>query len=66
MADPYFNPFQAIDINVPEEFHESFVRYCQRSADAVIDQSPFPRMVDLWFLSVCVAARLALEPADIH
>ena len=65
MADPYFNPFQAIDINVPVEFHESFVRYCQRSADAVIDQSPFPRMIDLWFLSVCVAARLALEPADI-
>ena len=23
MADRYFNPFQAIDINVPVEFHES-------------------------------------------
>lgn len=65
MADRYFNPFQAIDINVPAEFHEAFTRYCQRSADAVIDQSPFPRMVDLWFLSVCVAARLGLEPSDI-
>ncbi len=64
MADGYFNPFQAIDINVPVEFHEAFTRYCQRSADAVINQSPFPRMVDLWFLSVCVAARLGLEPAD--
>ena len=65
MADRYFNPFQAIDINVPVEFHEAFTRYCQRAAEAVIDQSPFPRMVDLWFLSVCVAARLGLEPADI-
>ncbi|MEW6173354.1 MAG: hypothetical protein AB1510_09870 [Bacillota bacterium] len=65
MVDRYFNPFQAIDINVPVEFHEAFTRYCQRSADAIIDQSPFPRMVDLWFLSVCVAARLGLEPADI-
>lgn len=64
MADRYFNPFQAIDINVPVEFHEAFTRYCQRAADSVIDQSPFPRMVDLWFLSVCVAARLGLEPAD--
>lgn len=64
MADRYFNPFQAIDINVPVEFHEAFTRYCQRSADAVIDHSPFPRMVDLWFLSVCVAARLGLQPAD--
>lgn len=66
MADRYFNPFQAIDINVPVEFHEAFTRYCQRSADAIIDESPFPRMVDLWFLSVCVAARLGLEPADIR
>jgi len=65
MADRYFNPFQAIDINVPVEFHEAFTRYCQRSAGAIIDQSPFPRMVDLWFLSVCVAARVGLDPADI-
>ena len=65
MADRYFNPFQAIDINVPVEFHEAFTRYCQRSVNSVVDQSPFPRMVDFWFLSVCVAARLDLEPTDI-
>ena len=65
MPDRYFNPFQAIDINVPVEFHEAFTRYCQRSAAAVIDQSPFPRMVDFWFLSVCVAARLDLKSVDI-
>ncbi len=64
MASRYFNPFQAIDINVPVEFHEAFTRYCQRSADAVIDQMPFPRMIDLWFLSVCVAARLDMKLAD--
>ena len=57
MADKYFNPFQAIDINVPVEFHEAFTRYCQTSGGAIIDQSPFPRMVDLWFLAVCVAAQ---------
>lgn len=65
MADRYFNPFQAIDINVPVDLHEAFTRYCQTAGNAVIDQSPFPRMVDLWFLAVCVAARLGLEPADI-
>ena len=65
MPDRYFNPFQAIDINVPVEFHEAFTRYCQRTAAAVIDQSPFPRMVDFWFLSVCVAARLDLKSVDI-
>ena len=26
MADRYFNPFQAIDINVPVEFHETFTQ----------------------------------------
>ena len=65
MADRYFNPFQATDIKVPVHFHETFTRFCQRSADAIIDQRPFPRMVDLWFLAVCVAARLRLEPVDI-
>lgn len=65
MADRYFNPFQAIDINVPVEFHKAFIRYCQGNAGTIIDQSPFPRMVDLWFLSVCVAVRLDLEPTDI-
>lgn len=64
MVDRYFNPFQAIDINVPIEYHEAFSRYCQRASGAVIDNSPFPRMVDLWFLSVCIAARLRLEPID--
>lgn len=65
MADRYFNPYQAIDINVPVELHEAFTRYCQTGGNAVIDHSPFPRMVDLWFLAVCVAARLGLEPVDI-
>ena len=65
MADRYFNPFQTIDVSVPMEFHETFVRYCQTSGKAIIDQSPFPRMVDLWFLSVCVAAKLGLEPSDL-
>ena len=65
MADRYFNPFQAIDINVPVEFHEAFTQYSQTGGNAVIDLSPFPRMVDLWFLAVCVAARLDLEPVDL-
>jgi hypothetical protein len=65
MAERDFNPFQAIDINVPVEFHDAFTRYCQTGGNAIIDQSPFPRMVDLWFFAVCVAARLNLEPVDI-
>lgn len=68
MADRYYNPFQAIDISVPEEFRNEFAQYCQTRTEGGrinIDRSPFPRMVDFWFLCVCVAARLNLEPVDI-
>ena len=64
MVDRYFNPFAAIDISVPVQLHDAFSRYCQREAGAIIDQSPFPRMVDLWFLAVCVAAQEGLDPID--
>ena len=65
MSDRYFNPFASVDIMVPTEFKDDFGRYCQTGGRAVIDHSPFPRMVDLWFLAVCVAARQGLEPAEI-
>jgi hypothetical protein len=64
MADRYFNPFQGIDVSVPVEFHEDVSRYSQREGGAIIDQSPFPRMVDMWFLALCVAARQGMAPAD--
>ena len=64
MPDRQFNPFQTIDINVPVEFHESFQRYCRRGAGSALDRSPFPRMIDLWFLALCVAVRLNLEPVE--
>lgn len=64
MAERYFNPFAGIDVSVPIEFHDDISRYSQREGRAIIDQSPFPRMVDMWFLAVCTAARLGLEPAD--
>src|SRR5712692_5804183 len=65
MADRYFNPFQGIDVSIPVEFHEDITRYSQREGKPIIDQSPFPRMVDMWFLAVCIAARDKLQPADI-
>jgi hypothetical protein len=65
MVDRYFNPFQGIDVSVPVEFHDDITRYSQREGRPILDQSPFPRMVDMWLLAVCVAARAGLEPADI-
>jgi hypothetical protein len=65
MAERYYNPFQGMDISVPEEFRDTFSRYCRTGGRSDINDSPFPRMVDLWFLSICIAVRLDMEPADL-
>lgn len=65
MAERYYNPFQGMDISVPEEYRETFARYCRTGGRSNIDDSPFPRMVDLWFLAVCIAVRQNMEPADL-
>lgn len=65
MSSRTHNPFQTFDISVPVEFHGDFDRYSQSGGRTSIDQSPFPRMIDLWFLSVCVATRQGLEPKSI-
>ena len=63
--EPTHNPFQAIDISVPMADHETYTRYCHRASIARVDDSPFPRMVDLWFFAVCVAVRLGLKPQKV-
>lgn len=65
MAKLHHNPFLGIDINVPEEYRETFSRYCRTSGQSNINNSPFPRMVDLWFLSVCIAVKFDLTPIQI-
>lgn len=62
------NPFQKSELSIPEEYHEYFVRYCQTRTDGEktdIDKSPFRRMVDMWFLAVCVAVHNGLTPVDV-
>jgi len=65
MAERYYNPFQGMDISVPEEYRDTFARYCRTGGRSKINDSPFPRMVDLWFLSICIAVRFGMEPADL-
>lgn len=67
MADRYYNPFQVIDISVPIQFREEFARYCQTRTEgtrSLIDNSPFPRMIDMWFLAICVATKEKMKPVD--
>lgn len=65
MTQRYHNPFAGIDLIAPVEQRDVYDRYTQSGGRAVIDQSPFPRMVDLWFAGLCVAARKHLEPVDL-
>jgi hypothetical protein len=65
MTQRYHNPFAGIDLLAPVDQREVYDRYCQTAGRAVIDQSPFPRMVDFWFAGLAVAARKELKPADL-
>jgi hypothetical protein len=65
MTQRYYNPFAGIDLIAPAEQREAYDRYCQTAGRAVIDQSPFPRMVDFWFAGLSLGARKKLEPVDL-
>ncbi len=65
MPDRYHNPFAGVDLIAPIEQRDAYDRYCQTGGRAIIDQSPFPRMVDFWFMGLSVAARKGLTPAEL-
>jgi hypothetical protein len=65
MTQRYHNPFAGIDLLAPVDQREVYDRYCQTGGRAVIDQSPFPRMVDFWFAGLAVAARRGLKPVEL-
>ena len=65
MIQRYHNPFAGIDLIAPVEQRDVYERYCQTGGHPVIDQSPFPRMVDFWFVGLSLAARKELRTADL-
>lgn len=65
MTQRYHNPFAGIDLIAPVEQRDVYDRYCQTTGRAVIDQTPFPRMVDFWFAGLVLAARKGLPPVDL-
>ena len=61
------NAFASTDIFLPDKYREYFHTYCQTRTDGSRnspERSPFPRMVDMWFLALCIAVKegLKLEP----
>ena len=65
MTQKYHNPFAGIDLIAPVEQRDFYDRYSQTGGRAVIDQSPFPRMVDFWFAGLSLAAGKHLAPVDL-
>ena len=65
MAHRTHNPFAGIDLVVPIDQHDSYNRYCQSGGRAIIDESPFPRMVDLWFASLSIAMHKQIRPVNL-
>jgi hypothetical protein len=69
MSDNINTSFASVEVNAPVEFREFFQRYSQStgaSTVADLDRKPFPRMVDFWFLAICVAVKLKLKPVDLE
>lgn len=69
MSDGANTSFAGVEVNAPVEFREYFQRYSQStgaSTVADLDRKPFPRMVDFWFLAICVAVKLKLKPIDLE
>ena len=59
------NAFAGTDIHLPEKFKEYFHAYCLTRTEGSRndpEDSPFPRMVDMWFLALCIAVKQNLTP----
>lgn len=65
MSQRYHNPFAGIDLIAPSDQRDLYDRYTQTHGRAIVDQSPFPRMVDFWFAGLALAGRRQLKPADL-
>ena len=63
MPQQYHNPFAGINLVYPLEQRGDYERFCQPGSD--IDHSPFPRMVDLWFTGLAIAAREGRKAVDL-
>jgi hypothetical protein len=63
------NAFAAVDVFLPEKYQPFFHTYCLTRAEGSrndAETSPFPRMVDMWFMALCVAVKEGLRPDLDH
>ena len=59
------NAFASADIHLPDKYRQYFQTYCLTRVEGSQNRpehSPFPRMVDMWFLALCIAVKEELKP----
>ena len=62
------NLFAGQNIYLPNELREHFAKLCQTRTEGLVkrvEDSPFPRMVDLWFTGLGYAIKNDLKPTKI-
>ena len=65
MTSRFYNPFAGSQLVYPDDQREYYQQYCATGSGRDVDQQPFPRMVDLWFAGLCIAARMGLPAANL-
>lgn len=58
----FVNPFQGLKLKIPSEFKPELTKYVTKQEESSLtgdrlSQSPFRRMVDFWFLALCLGAK---------
>ena len=64
MSDQFSNPLQNTNVLISDSLHSLVTEFCKTTAskNSDLEQSPFPRIVDIWFLAICIAVKLNLKP----
>ena len=65
MTQQYYNPFAGISVIYPTDQGEDYRRYSRSTGQQSIDQSPFERMIDLWFAGLSLAVHRGLSPLEL-
>ena len=68
MSDLIHNPFLNSLVLIPNSQGDFYNSSCQTGKQAINrgkDFSPFPRMIDLWFLAFCMSIRDTIEPVAL-
>ena len=66
MTQNFHNPLGALRVEYPVDQTDHYQTYCATGAgNRNADQTPFRRMVDMWFTALSLATRRGLRPANL-